>query len=333
MARPVSRGAGEDQLEIIDLALCASIEAAYAGGLDFDDQIYMPVCFGALWPKFPLVLIDEFQDLNELQHAMLDKLVTKRLIGVGDPWQSIYGFRGAVQNGMAAATERWNMREMGLSISFRVPRAGVIRARDRVPHMQWRPDAPEGTIRELAEWDESCIPDGSAIICRNNAPLFTIGLRLLSRGRHIKLIGMDIGAGLVRSLKKLGPPTLDARQMASAIALWQSDALQSAKSAAMVYEKAECLTVLCAERYAGWTLGDAIKYAEDLFKQDGPIQLLSGHKAKGLEWDTVIHLDPWRVPSRFAKLSEEVEQELNIKYVIETRFKQELILVDTRGWQ
>lgn len=39
--------------------------------------------------------------------------------------------------------------------------------------------------------------------------------------------------------------------------------------------------------------------------------LLTGHKAKGLEWNTVYHLDPFLIG--------ESEQELNLKYVIGTR--------------
>jgi superfamily I DNA/RNA helicase len=58
-----------------------------------------------------------------------------------------------------------------------------------------------------------------------------------------------------------------------------------------------------------------------------PGQLLSGHKAKGLEWNTVYHLDPQRVPSPWAKTDEAIEQELNIRYVIETRSKQNLFFV------
>lgn len=123
----------DNNWKLLDETLAEGIEQAYKGQVDFDDQIYMPVCFGATWPRFPLVLIDEFQDLNELQHEMLAALATQRLIGVGDPWQSIYAFRGAKQNGMASARERWNMTEHTLSISFRVPQAGVIRARSRVP--------------------------------------------------------------------------------------------------------------------------------------------------------------------------------------------------------
>lgn len=321
------------QCQLIEDALSASIEASYAGGLDFDDQIYMPVCFGASWPRFPLVMIDEFQDLNALQHEMLANLATKRLIGVGDPWQSIYGFRGAKQNGMAAACERWSMRELTLSTTFRVPRLGVERAWFRVPHMRWRDGAPDGHIAALEGWNEGDIPDGAAIICRNNAPLFRAGLRLLARGRHIKLIGMDIGAGLLRILKKLGPLEMGDAQMATAIERWQSEALRTAKSEETVFERADCLRVLCAPQHDNWTLRTAIARAEGLFKQEGPIQLMSGHKAKGLEYETVFHLDPWRVPSRFAREgTEEWEQEQNVRYVIETRFKQNLFLINTEGW-
>jgi superfamily I DNA/RNA helicase len=100
--------------------------------------------------------------------------------------------------------------------------------------------------------------------------------------------------------------------------------LKRAKRQETVFEKADCLRVLTKDHE---TLGQAIKHAEALFKQEGPIQLLSGHKSKGLEWETVFHLDPWRIPSRFAK-GEDLEQEMNVRYVIETRFKKELFLVD-----
>jgi superfamily I DNA/RNA helicase len=83
----------------------------------------------------------------------------------------------------------------------------------------------------------------------------------------------------------------------------------------------------------GDTLGATIAYADDLFKRQGPIQLLSGHKAKGLEWGTVYHLDPWRIPSTYAESAEEVEQELNVRYVIETRAKERLYLVDRKGFR
>ncbi len=316
------------QQDIIEQALSASIRNAYAGEIDFDDQLYMPVCFGGTWPKFPLVMCDEVQDLSPINHVMLEKLVHKRVIVVGDPWQSIYGFRGSVSNGMEALRVKFNMRELTLSTTFRVPKLGVERAWFRVPHMRAPNSQIDGHIEVLEDWDSGVVEDYSAIICRNNAPLFSCALRLIKSGRAIKLVGMDIGPGLVRVMKKLGPATLGRCGIEDALEAWLKREIARAKRVETVYERYECLRVLaCREDCRD--LGQAIAFAEALFKQDGPIQLLSGHKAKGLEWKTVYHLDPWRIPSKFAKEgTEEYEQEMNVRYVIETRFKENLYLMN-----
>ena len=44
---------------------------------------------------FEYVLVDEFQDTNPLQYQLLRLLRTTNLFAIGDPLQSIYGFRGA----------------------------------------------------------------------------------------------------------------------------------------------------------------------------------------------------------------------------------------------
>ena len=72
----------------------------------------------------------------------------------------------------------------------------------------------------------------------------------------------------------------------------------------------------------GDTLGQAISYADHLFKQTGTITLLTGHKAKGLEWPVVYHLDPW--------LLGEGEQEQNLRYVILTRAMDSYYEIDSR---
>jgi DNA helicase IV len=47
--------------------------------------------------KYEYILIDEFQDVNNLQVELIKLLLTKntQLFCVGDDWQSIYGFRGS----------------------------------------------------------------------------------------------------------------------------------------------------------------------------------------------------------------------------------------------
>lgn len=45
--------------------------------------------------KYPIVLIDEAQDLNPIQHRLLNAMAPEMEMFVGDPQQSIYGFRQA----------------------------------------------------------------------------------------------------------------------------------------------------------------------------------------------------------------------------------------------
>jgi hypothetical protein len=222
------------------------------------------------------------------------------------------------------------MREMTLSISFRCPKAVILNARFMAPHMMWPDWAKEGLVKRLEAWDAHTIQDNAAVICRNNAPLFSLAFKLLRRGRGVKLVGFDIGPNLIRTLKKLGDETLTQEQVNNAIDRWEAEQLLKSKAEGTIKDKAECLRVFSS---FGPTLGAAIAYAQDLFAQSGPIQLLSGHKAKGLEWETVYHLDPWRIPSPYSQTDEDFEQEQNIKYVIETRAKESLYFIDSHSFE
>jgi superfamily I DNA/RNA helicase len=133
----------------------------------------------------------------------------------------------------------------------------------------------------------------------------------------------------VRALKKFGDPNMPQREVYDAIDIWESEKLAKARDPANATDRAECLRVFA--RF-GPTLGAAIALAEHIFASTGTIQLLSGHKSKGLEWDTVYHLDPHRVPTPFARTHEAREQELNVRYVIETRAKKALFFITMDGY-
>lgn len=301
--------------DILDAILIKSITQAYAGNIDFDDQIYMPTLFGGTFPKFPLVCIDEAQDLSPLNHEMLAKLVYKRLIAVGDPYQSIYGFRGAMQDGMANLAVRFKMKTLKLSISFRCPTSVVEAARFRVPDMQWFEGAEEGVVRHMTSWSVFDIPDNATIICRNNAPLFRLALHLLRNKRSVSVPGNDIGPKLLKILKSFGDPNLPSHKVKAKINEWTAAEIAKRKrSRSSIEDRAECLMVFAE---AADTLEGALAYAIHLFAQDGTITLISGHKSKGLEFDHVFHLDSWRI-------RDDDEQELNVRYVITTRAKSTL---------
>lgn len=301
--------------DLVDEVLLASIKAAYAGSIDYNDQVYMPALFGGTYPRFPLVLIDEAQDLSPVNHEMLWHLRASRIVAVGDPWQSIYGFRGAVQGGMQKLKARFEMTEADLSVSFRCQEAIVRNAQWRVPHMKWIKHG--GRVARIGNPTFVGLLDDSAIICRNNAPLFRLALNLLAAGRSVSVSGSDIGPKIMGIMKHLGDTSTPREALLQSISQWLAEKL--AKQSQTAQDIADCM---CVFAQFGKTLGQAIAYAEHLFAQKGSLRLLTGHKAKGLEWDTVYHLDPWLIGRS--------EQELNLLYVIQTRAKREYYEIESK---
>lgn len=300
-----------------------SMKRALKGEIDFDDQLLMPTVFFAFFPRYPLVLVDETQDLSALNHAMLRKIVRKRLIAVGDECQSIYGFRGAHQDSMNRIKKEFSMTELTLSISFRCPTSVVEEARWRAPHMKWPEWAKPGEVRRLTKWGVDDIPDEAAIICRNNAPLFNMAIKLLRNGRYPQLIGMDIGKSLLKHMKKLGPADTPQGELFEKIAAWQETKEKKSRNRGSVRDQAECMRIFARQ---GRNLGEAIAYAEHLLQRHGPIQLMTGHKSKGLEFDHVFILD-----KELVRMGE--AQDRNLMYVMQTRAKQTLTYVDTENFE
>jgi superfamily I DNA/RNA helicase len=300
--------------ELIDQLLRESIRRAYLGLIDFNDQIYMPALFGGPFPKFPRIMVDEYQDQSPVNHALLARLVKGRIIGVGDPYQNIYGFRGAKAGGMAQAVETYSMTELPLSVSFRCPQAIVEAARWRVPHFQW--SRPGGEVNDLERMVGANFPDDSAIICRNNAPLLRLAFRLISAGRSVTVVGSELGPRLVAIMKKLGADSMSKKDLIDAIEFWREQKLMANSKSAN--DLADCMRVFADH---GNTLSSAVSYAEHLFAQQGPIRLLTGHKSKGLEFPNVYWLDPSLCDSR--------EQDRNLAYVITTRSENKLNMVDS----
>jgi len=301
--------------DLIDAVLFRSIKAAYAGNIDYNDQVYMPALFSSIVPQFPLVKVDEAQDLNPVNHALVDKLARGRLISVGDDAQSIYWFRGAMQGGMASLASRFKAEELHLSISFRCPQAIVENARWRVPNFKWIKEG--GHVEVLEKLPAGNIPDECTFLCRNNAPLFRLALQLLSAGHSVQVSGSDIGPKLIAILRRLGPGDSSQSTVLHCIDSWAEEKL--AKGSTTAEDIAASMKVFAG---FGDTLDQAVAYAEHLFAQKGTIKLMTGHKAKGLEFPIVIHLDPW--------LIREDQQDQNLKYVIQTRSLDQYYEVDSR---
>lgn len=298
---------------LTDDILTESIRQAYEGSIDFTDQAYMPALFGGNYPSFPLVMIDEYQDLSPVNRAMVAKLCRhSRQIGVGDEAQSIYEFRGADTNAMPDAVDQFSMTVMPLSVSFRCPSNITDNVRWRVPDIRSSMDG--GTVCHGSIHD---VDTGSTVICRYNAPLVHLAMELLQSGQRVDVAGVDIGARIIRLLNKLGPDTLTQAQTLDAISHWESE--RESLDSKTATDTAECMRVFARH---GRTLAQAIAYAKHIFEAtEGEIKFMSGHRSKGLEFDRVYHLDAHKIKS--------TPQDLNLKYVADTRTKDTLIYISS----
>lgn len=290
---------------LIDKVLTTSIGQAYNGIIDFNDQVYMPALFGGNYPSFPVVLIDEYQDLSPVNRSMVAKLCKhSRQIGVGDEAQAIYGFRGADVDSMPLAIEQFSMDVLPLSVSFRCPSRITENVHWHVPDIQSA--TPGGNIYS-ASTHAIHVQPSTAVICRYNAPLCSLAMTMVMSGHHVNMSGVDIGARVIRQLTKLGSEDMTQSQVVAAIDEWEAE--KESLDSKTAPDMAECMRVFA---YKGKTLSQAIAYATHMFAASkGEIAFMSGHKAKGLEFEHVYHLDHEKIRRE--------GQEANIHYVIDTR--------------
>lgn len=312
------------EYEVIEEYLCRSWDMALQGVIDFDDMIYCPALCSVSWPNYPFTLIDEAQDLSPLNHHILKKMVkNRRLIAVGDPLQAIYGFRGASVNSMSELIEMFHMTEYYLTISFRCAKAVTKNAQWIAPDMKWPEWAAEGEVRRLGSWSVADLETGDAVICRNNAPLFSLALIMLEHDKLPEIAGRDIAAPLIKLMKKLGKPKLERILALEAVKDWRERELRRARKGAknLIYDKAAIMTLMI-ERTE--TLGEAQDYLAALVARPGRISLMTGHKSKGLEFNNVWFFEPQLIDI-------EKDQDANIRYVIETRAKERLSYITSDG--
>lgn len=311
---------------LIREAMIESIKLSMTGGLiDFDDQIFMPTLFHGTFPRYPLTLVDEAQDLSALNHKMLEKLCgQRRLIAVGDSNQAIYGFRGAHEDSMNLLRDTFNMQTLTLSTTFRCPISVVEHVRWKTPTMVYPEWAKLGEVTSLSSWSsEDILPGSTAILCRNNAPLFSLALKLLREGLHVEVGGADLVKTLIKVLTKLGDKKMHQQDLLLRITEWEESEKEKTRKHGhdAISDRAECMRIFAR---AGDNLGDALAFAHHIMNSMGPLKLLTGHRAKGLEFDNVYILD--------RHLISKEDQDPNLLYVMQTRTRDTLTYIRSEDY-
>jgi len=307
--------------------------------VDFDDLLYLAVREGISLPKFDNVFVDEAQDTNAIQRAIIRKIMKpcSRLLAVGDPAQAIYGFRGADSNSLQLIADEFDCIELPLTVSYRCPTSIVAYAHKWVKHIEAAPGAPAGEVKDIGQrWNASTFTSGDLVVCRTTKPLISLVYRLIKLRVPAKIMGREIGAGLVSLINRLNGKGIDgltdklftwsAREHEKAIAK-----KQDAKAEAII-DKRDCImTLIDALEENDRTVPALCRLIESLFSDAAAsITLATIHKAKGLEGERVFWLNASQCPAPWARLDWQQQQERNLCYVATTRAKTSLFLMDER---
>lgn len=165
--------------------------------IDFDDMLWLPVVHRLDFKQIDYLFIDEVQDLNNVQLAMVRLLNIKGVnIFVGDPFQSVYGFRGAT-DAIDKIRDGFTPDVMPLTVSFRCPQSVVDLARRLVPDFEAAPNAIEGTIQEVRDLTIDRLSLGDFVLCRLNAPIISMCLNMIEAGIPALVRGRDVGERLI----------------------------------------------------------------------------------------------------------------------------------------
>lgn len=221
---------------LLDLAMAFADEKARRGLVEYSDQVALAleVCDTApgvvteLRDRYRVVLLDEYQDTSVVQTTLLSRLFEGTgVMAVGDPHQSIYGFRGASAANLGRFPIDFGARPdavFSLSTSWRNASrvldaantvvAELARSSDAVVgELRARPGAPEGRVEllfdqtlpgeadQVAAWlhDELAVPtvvDGeparrtAALLFRSKKTMPVFVEALAARGVRYHVLGV-----------------------------------------------------------------------------------------------------------------------------------------------
>jgi superfamily I DNA/RNA helicase len=329
----------DSELAQVSLAINFAIEVLEQSNesdlVDFDDLLYFAVRDQVLLTKFDFIFVDEAQDTNAIQRAILRKIMHKnsRLVAVGDPAQAIYGFRGADSESLNLIASEFSCERLPLTVTYRCPKKVVEVAHEWCSHLEAAENAEEGHVESLGEaWDTSRFLALDLVVCRTTKPLIKLGYQMMKARKPFYIMGKDIGQALKTLIRNFEAESIS--DLEHKLSSWCSREVEKAMKkdnealAEAIRDKEECVQYLI-QSMQNPSLHGLEKIIDDMFSEKGNATVLATvHKAKGLEADRVWWLNRSLCPSRYAKKDWQMQQEANICYVAATRAKRELYFIE-----
>lgn len=328
--------------------------------IDYTDMLYLPY----KWKQQPIrkyefLFIDECQDLSKSQFAVAAKYGKKggRILAVGDPSQSIYGFTGADINSFNRVKEYTQANKLSLTTCFRCPKNVVELAKTIRTDIVGNKEE-EGIIHTILFDDVvNLAKPGDLIISRLRAPIVLLVFSFIDKDikvhiheeevreiiNEIKNIFKQNELNLIISSLSYGFDDLKTEVMNrwSWIIQKNSERITDSTERNLFIENEkkylEKKLNFLYKKYEQWkndcdTLNDILRRIKDYISAtDDSIKLSTIHRAKGLENKRVFILNYDELPFfRLQQKNWERTQEINLKYVAITRALSELYLIENK---
>lgn len=305
--------------------------------------------------RYRHLLVDEAQDLNPLQHRVVELLRRGHddLYLVGDPAQAIYGFNGADPALLTDVGERLDGVEIvrlptNHRCSPQVLDVGVhVLVTAEVPPTATTAARPDGesvtvlacddaeheaatVVRHLSQLDPGVVARGqAAVLARTHAQLTLLR-------DHLERAGIEQRIRLDGPGSPLRAPIADAARQGTPWGLraWAHDVLEGASDTTDDDPSRRVASVVL-DFLREQPLGDGAAFRSWLTSTDpfgvagpGGVELLTFHAAKGREWHTVVvtGVETGLVPHRSASTVAARAEEARLLYVALTRATDELVI-------
>jgi len=348
------------------------------GRLDFEDMLAYAVRMFDDYPqtieevrgRFQAYTVDEFQDVNPLQEALLDRWVGDRddLCVVGDDYQTIYAFTGAAPSYLLEFPTRFpGTHLIRLEDNYRSTPQVIELANRLAPKLGGfekrlcasRPDGPKPVVRGLATEDDEVawiVREAQRLHVDERLPweeiaiLYRVNARSEAFEEALAAAGVPYQVRDGAFLRRPGPRGVLTRLRAEQDGPHALVGAIQRVTAALGYDElalpdsSEEVTLQAdlsrfrslAEEFAavhaddasigGFVAELATRFAAE--ESGRGVQLLTYHRAKGLEFDAVFlpRLLDGELPFRSGRSSADPQEERRLMYVGITRARKWLAL-------
>jgi DNA helicase II / ATP-dependent DNA helicase PcrA len=347
---------------------------AEGGWVDFEDLIELairvfdedPNAIAEVRDRYRSFTVDEFQDVNLLQHTLLERWLGGRdeLCAVGDDYQSIYAFTGATPEYLLRMPARFpHATVVQLEANYRSSPEVLELANRLVPKLGGaekvlrtaRPGGPEPLTCGFADAEgeaafvierirslqaEGVVYEEMALLVRTNARSADFEEALADAELPFQgaaLLARDGARQLLKGLRRSGEAAVAAAVRHVALDQgWLEHPPDRLGEREVTRQNDLARLVRLAEEFDDGTksISEFVAYLQDRFGAGGRtrgVHLLTLHRAKGLEFDAVFlpRVEERELPWKLAKGRAQVDEERRLLYVGMTRARRHLTITWT----